>query len=174
MALLASSPVLVTQTFTSNTTWIATTSNIVTLSGFGARGADGGTKTTNSWVRNKYQYEYYRDGHYDKQYGGQDQTGTGATPSDYCDPIQYYSSSDPRYVDRIGLQYCYEYTGTSTVTTLPPTTGASATAFGKTFPGSTGNVAQTTTTFTNVAVTANASYSIVVPTGGSVTITYYQ
>lgn len=54
----------------------------------------------------------------------------------------------------------------------PATTGASATAFGLTFPGSTGNVAQTTTTFNNVAVTQGQQYQIVVPAGGSITITY--
>lgn len=57
--------------------------------------------------------------------------------------------------------------------TNPPTTGTAATGAGKTFPGSTGNVAQTPVTFTNVAVTPGASYNIVVPTGGSVTISYY-
>ena len=52
-----------------------------------------------------------------------------------------------------------------------PSTGASTTGFGKTFPGGTGGAA-TPTTFNNVAVIAGASYSIVVPSGGSLTITY--
>lgn len=58
--------------------------------------------------------------------------------------------------------------------------GLSTTAFGRTFPGGTlsgseptrTTVAPTTTNFTNVAVTPGASYSIVVPSGGSLTITY--
>ena len=59
--------------------------------------------------------------------------------------------------------------------------GASSTALGQTFPGGaytgtypngTGYPA-TTTTFTNVAVTPGASYSIVVPSGGEVTLQYY-
>jgi len=59
--------------------------------------------------------------------------------------------------------------------------GAAATALGKTFPGGaysgtypngTGSAA-TTTTFTNVAVTPGNSYSIVVPSGGEVTLQYY-
>lgn len=64
---------------------------------------------------------------------------------------------------RVGFSY-YDYT---------PTTGASATAFGRTFPGGTGGPASPTN-FTNVAVTEGASYPVVVPAGGSVTITYYQ
>ena len=59
--------------------------------------------------------------------------------------------------------------------------GASSTALGKTFPGGaytgtypngTGQPA-TTTTFTNIAVTPGASYPIVVPSGGFVTLEYY-
>lgn len=58
--------------------------------------------------------------------------------------------------------------------------GTAATGLGKTFPGGSytgsypngvGGTAPTTT-FTNVAVTPGASYSIVVPSGGSLTITY--
>jgi hypothetical protein len=59
--------------------------------------------------------------------------------------------------------------------------GTASTGLGKTFPGGSytgtypngvGGVAPTTS-FTNVAVTPSASYSIVVPSGGSVTIQYY-
>lgn len=60
----------------------------------------------------------------------------------------------------------------SYLATAPATTGASATALGLTFPGGTGGPA-TTTTFTNVAVTPGGSYSIVVPSGGTITLQYY-
>lgn len=58
--------------------------------------------------------------------------------------------------------------------------GTATTGVGKTFPGGTLTgtepyrtaVAPVTTTFTNVAVTPGGSYSIVVPSGGSVSITY--
>jgi len=59
--------------------------------------------------------------------------------------------------------------------------GTASTALGQTFPGGTytgaypnavGNPA-VTTTFNNVAVTPGASYSIVVPSGGQVNISYY-
>lgn len=60
--------------------------------------------------------------------------------------------------------------------------GTAATAFSKSFPGGTltGSaptrtaVAPSTTTFTNIPVTPGASYSIVVPSGGSLTITYIR
>ena len=51
------------------------------------------------------------------------------------------------------------------------TVGASTTAFGYTFLGGTGGAA-TPVTYNNVAVTPGGSYSIVVPSGGSVSITY--
>jgi hypothetical protein len=60
--------------------------------------------------------------------------------------------------------------------------GTAATALGQTFPGGgysgtypngTGTAA-TTTTYTNVAVTPGNSYSIVVPSGGTVTLQYYS
>ncbi len=55
--------------------------------------------------------------------------------------------------------------------------GDPSTGLGKTFPGGayvapTGYPA-TTTTFTNVTVTPSTSYSIVVPSGGTVSISYY-
>lgn len=64
---------------------------------------------------------------------------------------------------------------------VPGGVGASSTALGKSFPGGaytgtypngTGQPA-TTTTFTNIAVTPGASYPIVVPSGGFVTLEYY-
>lgn len=56
---------------------------------------------------------------------------------------------------------------------VPPTNGTAATAFGKTFPGGTAGPASVTP-FSNLVVTPGASYSIVVPAGGSLTITYFQ
>lgn len=59
--------------------------------------------------------------------------------------------------------------------------GTATTGFGKTFPGGTltgsepyrTTVAPPTTTFTNVAITPGTTYSIVVPSGGSLVISYY-
>lgn len=55
----------------------------------------------------------------------------------------------------------------------PPTTGASASGFTKTFNGGPGGAA-TPVTYNNVAVTPGANYTITVPPGGYITITYYQ
>lgn len=55
---------------------------------------------------------------------------------------------------------------------IPATTGASSTAFGHTFVGGTGGAA-TPVSYTNEVVVPSTSYPIVVPSGGSVTITYY-
>ena len=52
-----------------------------------------------------------------------------------------------------------------------PGTGNPSTGFGKSFPGGTDGPA-TPTTYNNVSVTPGASYSIVVPSGGFITITY--
>jgi hypothetical protein len=166
----------VTQTFTANGVWTAPfTTSRLSASGYGAVGVDGGTIVTYSWQRWQYLYEYWRDGHVGKQFTGQVTSGSGHAPgSDYCDAMQYYTPSDPEYVDRISFQYCYEYHESSSSSSYPATTGASATAFGKTFPGSTGNVPQTTTTFSDIPITPGASYNIVVPAGGSITITYFQ
>ena len=55
---------------------------------------------------------------------------------------------------------------------VPATTGAAATAFGKTFAGGTGGAAPTNS-YTDVAITSGNSYPIVVPAGGQVTISYF-
>lgn len=57
--------------------------------------------------------------------------------------------------------------------TIPATTGQDASGFGQTFAGGVGGPAATVT-LSNVAVTSGASYNLIVPAGGSITITYYQ
>lgn len=52
--------------------------------------------------------------------------------------------------------------------------GASASAFGKTFPGGDPNTPADTTRYFNVQVTPKQPYTITVPAGGYVTIEYYQ
>ena len=53
------------------------------------------------------------------------------------------------------------------------TTGASTTGFGQTFVGGTGGAA-TAVTYNNVAVTPNQAYTLTVPSGGSIQISYYS
>lgn len=64
------------------------------------------------------------------------------------------------------VQYTQEYT-------IPPTTGANTTGFGKTFAGGAGGPAATAS-FTDVAVIENTAYAVTVPAGGSLTISYYR
>jgi len=71
----------------------------------------------------------------------------------------------------VGYTECTYYTDTSGGGSSP-TTGPSATGFGRTFPGGLGGAA-TPTAYSNVPVTPGTSYSITVPSGGSITITYY-
>lgn len=165
-------PQLVTQTFTTNGVLVVPASvNAVNMSGFGARGVNGSSGRVTQYTRNETYYGIRRSD------GGFEVTGqrfnyqvSGVAPSnDYCDPPVpitggIYSAGQICYYNFIDNSYNFNN---------PATTGAPATGVGKTFPGSTGNVAQTATVFTNVAVTPGASYNIVVPTGGSVTISYY-
>ncbi len=75
------------------------------------------------------------------------------------------------YSSQAFVDYQYLTPGTGTSATV----GASSTitSLSKTFPGGLGG-AGSNTTFTNVAVVPLTVYPVVVPTGGSVTISYYQ
>lgn len=173
--------VQVTRTFTSNATWTAptTTSRIDSASGYGAAGQPGdpGTPSTTTTKQVTHNYKVYirRDG------SGSDFTDQGYTDgwppggTAYYDNHQTFSESDSTVYS--GAED-YHDPETQTVTTpgtpaTSPTTGAATTAFGKTFPGGTGGPGSATTA-SNVAVTPGASYSIVVPAGGSLTIIYFQ
>lgn len=169
LALLSSSPVLMTKTFTANESWIAPVTSIESISGFGARGADGTYVQQYSQIGTRSSFR--KDtGEYDV-FTFQTATGIpGAKPDDYCEPSHPYPPDDPTY---FFYQDCYAFTDTSGLQGSP-TTGASATAFGKTFPGSTGSGAPAVTSFAGFAVTLGDPYPVVVPVGGSITITYYQ
>lgn len=162
----------VTQTFTGNATWTApvTTSRIDTASGKGAAGSTSST-TTNGWYSIATTTLHRRD-------GGTDQTASQSAgvfdgspmPSNYCDPTVYYTIDQSTvYTDSIK---CYSFYATSKTDTTV-TTGGSSTGFGKTFPGGVGGAASVTA-FSNIAITPGATYNIVVPPGGSLTITYFQ
>lgn len=163
---------LQTQTFTSNTTWVAPVSTAVLESLTGQGGSGTPAYTVDG-------YHYFK---YNRQYGQRRSDGVWEmideeitthfaenVPADYCDPI--ITSGDVEYS---AYQRCYDYISFGTDTQeVPATTGASTTGFGKTFVGGTGGAA-TPVTYNNVAVTSGASYSLVIPSGGSITITYYE
>lgn len=155
-------------TYTGSVTWTAPAdASHVDLSGYGAVGVDG------------YDQYYYRvktdtyanDGGVSDPtylvssstsgrnfYNPDDQT----VPSDYCD--------DPIYGGSAYTVTCY--THLPGATHIGTTAGASSTGFGQSFPGSLGNTPQTVTTFTGIAITPSTAYSLVIPSGGSITITY--
>lgn len=97
--------------------------------------------------------------------GANGATGTGSG-QDYCEPMQQTNSSTVYYQS----QKCFYYTRTTSSGTSA-TVGASATGFNKVFPGGSGGPA-TEVSFANVAVTPKQSYPLVIPSGGSITITY--
>ena len=207
---------LITQTFTSSTTWVAPniTNNLVTLVGQGGDGVAGYWQTFNSLgasVSSTTDCSYSVYGaslDYSVPYGdaqGIQTTASGWTTSPSGQSVSltrtyvYYwcpgtsnwrvgalsFSGTVRRIGTVALSGSMPSSGT--VPTPPatvqeafctniefynnPTTGSPTTAFGYTFPGGTGGAA-TPVTYNNVAVTPGASYSIVVPSGGSVSITY--
>ena len=100
------------------------------------------------------------------------QINSGTNQSDFSVPssgtITY--ANTPSSNGNVKVGYTEVYLGEN---------GSAATGVGKTFPGGTYNFATgiggaaPTTNFSNVAVTPGASYSIVVPGGGSISISYY-
>lgn len=170
LALLGRKPELKTETITASKTWTAPAGlAVVDVSGYGARGTNSSTRTVKRYYKTSTIYATRRSDGGTDTFSGGTSIHDGNVPANYCDPF-VSSPTDPKYS---GNQTCYTHSDASYTETVPATTGASATAFGKTFPGSTGNVPQTTTTFTGVPVTGGANYSIVVPTGGVVQISYY-
>ena len=57
---------------------------------------------------------------------------------------------------------------------VPAAPGANTTGFGYTFAGGAASTPATAVGYLNVPVTSGASYSLVVPSGGSITITYFR
>ena len=151
--------------------WIA-----VVNSGGSGRGGPIGRSFGNGYrIRTNNTYQSYTNpptpgsGGFAEQYF---QIGTGANASSFSVPssgtITYANTPSP--IGTIGISFKPVYLGGD---------GAASTGVGKTFPGGTydfptgtGGPAPTTT-FTNVTVTPSSSYSIVVPSGGQIAISYY-
>lgn len=172
-------PNLVSQTFTSSQTWVAPAgvSMLATVGGGGAAGAadyyTGGDTTPGAKTVMYDQFLIAKPGGTD-YHSHSEGTWSGSTQ-----PENTYTRS---YIGDTSNVYDYNDVYTSYVqapdTTTPlvyhaATTGASTTGFGQTFVGGTGGAA-TTSTVSNVAVTPGASYTLSIPSGGSITITYFQ
>lgn len=156
--------VLKTQTFSSSQTVTLPSSvtMLATVSGKGEAGSPG-------YVNYEYNVEIVTTKNYSS--GAPSITtsydsGSGSPPSDYCDGIQGRDSRGA-YSGSV----CYSFSPYSS--DVPPSTGASATGFNRTFAGGTGSAAPVTT-YENVPITSGAPYSLYIPSGGSITISYYE
>lgn len=153
----------VSQTFTANDTWIAP-STTIRLESLTGKGQDG---TPAVWTGNYYTVKrtiYTFGGAFVSESYEFVGTYPGHAPANYCDPQQPYTA--------IGIdakQDCY----INQDETAGNTDGANTTGFGYTFAGGI-EVPATPSTYNNVTVTPNTSYPLVVPSGGSITITYYR
>lgn len=154
-----------TKTFTGNEVF-AVPSTTTTLKTAVGKGADGAPAVPWDGTHSHVDIiTYYSNGaYYDTESVGLGDFA-GRAPADYCDPVEPYTAIDaPPNATR---QVCHYYTDNESAAT----TGAATTGFNKTFPGGAGGAASLTS-FTNVAVIPGSSYSVVVPSGGTLTITY--
>lgn len=168
-ALIGGSPELVTVQFSAEATWIAP-AGVTMLDSLSGKGQDGTPASAGEYGYDKYATDTY----YPPSNGTPVVTGpyfvaryanvpSNEIPADYCEGVMYQDGSRD--------ETCYTHSAYND--SLPGSTGANSSAFGYTFPGGVGGPASTLT-YGNITVTPGASYSIIVPAGGSVTITYYK
>lgn len=156
-----------TQTFAANGSFLvpagATSINLIGHGAPGTPGVDGDFVFTTRVQTTFFKRSGGADVVQNTYDGWNNGTGNG---TNYCEP------TTPTDDDIYYYQYirCYYYGGNYSGGS-PPTTGPSATGFGKVFPGGTGGAAANVS-FNNVPVTAGSTYQVVVPSGGSITITY--
>lgn len=141
----------------------------VNISGSGARGVDGNQYYVQRYRQDQYDEFYARPGYLNNSVLTVTRFGDGAVPTNYCTAFTE-TPNDPIYE---GYRICLYHSDASYLAGTPTSTGATATAFGKSFPGSYGNTAPQVLTFTDVAVTPGTTYPIA-PNGGSITITYIE
>lgn len=207
---------VVSQTFTTNTTWTAP-AGVSLLSSVTGKGAAGAAAYTDANTSRSFQVMKVTGSASTSGGGGQSgilswsdlwsqaqsfqsEINAGGTGSDTS--AIYVQYTDSRYIQNTGtnLSWSSAIAGSASLSAISfpqsgnvtsgasasatvsfqqagayhsATTGASATGFGKTFPGGYSGPASVTT-FSNVAVTPLTQYSIVVPTSGSITITYLK
>ena len=166
---------LVTKTFTANATVPIPqgVSRLESIVGKGGNGRPSSTEWFQKYQITRVENRRRRSDGIAIAYGSPViSTGFGSAPGSYCEPPDDHVPlpNDPVYSEK---WFCYYYSDTSGEVTSPATTGASATGFGQTFVGGYGGSA-TPRTVNNVAVTPGGSYQLVIPSGGSITISYYQ
>lgn len=168
-AMLAAPRVRTVQTFTASTTWVAPlTTSTVDMAGHGANGAPG-TNTLHGWYEITSTTRHRLDGGNDVSASqGASVFDGSATPGNYCDPT-VSTPGDPVYS---GYTVCHNFFSTTQPGT-PDIAGAAASGIGKTFPGGADGPA-TLVNFPNVGITPGSSYPLSIPSGGSITLTYWK
>lgn len=180
MAAMLGGPVLqppLTYTSSQSVTIPFGVSRLEAVSGQGADGTAAytgpSTPGRTGWKRITDTTYQRRDGGTDKVVSESDPYYDSPKPADYCDPtVETPDSTVYSSYTRCYIHVDYQEPD-QPGETYPATTGASSTGFGLTFPGGAGGPA-TITNFANVAVTGGQSYSLSIPSGGSITITYYK
>jgi hypothetical protein len=182
-AMVAGARVRQTRTFTANTTWAApaSTTRLESIVGIGTAGTPGTPAYDDPPITKYRQYtiKFYT---YARADGGDPYLTNTVTYGATMDAPGESTSS----VQTAPMTGTYSSVTVTTVVGYeaisvpgahhdaePPTTGAAASGFGKTFPGGVGGPA-TAVTYNLVPVTPGGSYNVVVPAGGSITITWLQ
>lgn len=162
---------VITETFTASQTWVAPAGvSVVNMLGNGARGQAATTGQSYIYETQTIYVTRRSDGARVVASSSRKLIVFSGQSAGYCNPASN-TPSDPDYSSN---QFCYAYDGYFTSPDNPPTTGASAAGLGQTFPGSYGNVAPSFTSKPGVTVVPAQSYSLVVPSGGSISLTYYK
>lgn len=173
MAVMSGSPQLVTKTYTSSQTITIPlgVSRLEKLTGKGAAGTPGYTEEGYSYsVRATQERRLRSTGEWVETFSLNTSGFSTNYPTSGCGS----SVSTPDNDTYSAIRSCSYYSSIRADTNyVAPTTGASTTGFGKTFPGGSGSAAELVT-HNNVVVKPGDPYALVVPSGGSITITYYQ
>lgn len=161
-----------TKVFNQSENWPvpAGVTRIELATGYGAQGEDAGEYYVEQYDRYYYNKQTERStGFVVETNPVYDGIHSGSKPGDFCGPVNNIPSGTYSTT-----QTCFTHIDSSYWDSYDATTGASATGFGRAFPGSTGDVAPNTTQHSNITVTPGQTYPVVIPSGGRITITYYE
>jgi hypothetical protein len=172
-----------TQTFVANATWTApiSTAQLESIVGIGTGGSPG-TDAYDEPPVTKYRQFTIKNYTYARSDGGDpfvtNTVTRGATfdaPGEHITTVETASMTGTYSSVTVITNIDYEAISVPGVhhDAELPTTGLASSGFGKTFPGGVGGAA-IAATYNNVPVTRGATYNLVIPAGGSITITWLQ